>query len=209
MGGRTLVLGGAGAIGREVVRDLALTSDFDEILGGDRDVSAAERLVGEIGDGRLAAVGIDVTQRRAVESLMADRWVATCTTYHSTWSEVRSGVADHTSTSAVCSIHLASSSSVRMPKRPERRSGLAAGRRQASEWGHAGKARMTDTLCHLECRRWPAAKSLVPASWVPRPPSHSSLSSGSSPSAASSWSANRKAISGRLLKRACICISGP
>lgn len=93
MGGRTVVLGGAGAMGREVVRDLILTGDFDEILVGDRDVSAAERLVSEIDDGRLVAVGIDVTQRRAVESLMERvDVVANCTTYHYGLDLVRSAI---------------------------------------------------------------------------------------------------------------------
>jgi len=81
MGERALVLGGAGAMGREVTRDLARTSDFEEILIGDRDVATAERLVDELNDRRLSAVGIDVTQLEEVESLMAQTdVVANCTT---------------------------------------------------------------------------------------------------------------------------------
>ncbi len=93
MGERALVLGGAGAMGREVTRDLARTSDFEEILIGDRDVATAERLVDELNDRRLSAVGIDVTQLEEVESLMAQTdVVANCTTYHHGLELVRSAI---------------------------------------------------------------------------------------------------------------------
>src|SRR5229473_2454260 len=70
MGTRALVLGGAGAMGREAVRDLALTSDFDEIVVADREEPSALRLVDELKDRRLSALRVDVTRRDDVEQLM-------------------------------------------------------------------------------------------------------------------------------------------
>ncbi|MGC9334509.1 MAG: saccharopine dehydrogenase family protein [Anaerolineae bacterium] len=56
---RILVLGGAGAVCQYATRDLAEFSTFDEIVVGDYDLPAAERLVAEIGDRRLAALKVD------------------------------------------------------------------------------------------------------------------------------------------------------
>ena len=50
---RVLALGGAGAVAKESTRDLAEFSDFDEIVIGEYNVEAAERLAAEIGDPRL------------------------------------------------------------------------------------------------------------------------------------------------------------
>lgn len=50
---RVLVLGGAGAVCNETTRDLALFSDFEEIVVADYNLEAAKALVKEIGDGRL------------------------------------------------------------------------------------------------------------------------------------------------------------
>src|SRR5229473_2317273 len=93
MGTRALVLGGAGAMGREAVRDLALTSDFDEIVVADREEPSALRLVDELKDRRLSALRVDVTRRDDVEQLMhrADV-VANCTTYHHGLELVRSAI---------------------------------------------------------------------------------------------------------------------
>lgn len=93
MGGRALVLGGAGAMVREAVRDLALTSDFDEIVVADRDLAAAQRLVSELKDRRLSAIPVDVTRSDEVERLMerADV-VANGTTYHFGLDLVRSAI---------------------------------------------------------------------------------------------------------------------
>lgn len=70
-------------MGREVVRDLALTSDFDEIVVADRDVKAAKSVVDELASDRLAAAAVDVTDPAQVDVLL-DRCavVANCTTYH-------------------------------------------------------------------------------------------------------------------------------
>lgn len=56
---RVLALGGAGAVCQEATRDLALFSDFEEIVIADQDVQAAERLVAEIGDRRLRVLPFD------------------------------------------------------------------------------------------------------------------------------------------------------
>ena len=56
---KALVLGGAGAVCRETTRDLAETSDFDEIVVADFNLDAANKLIEEIGDPRLKAVYFD------------------------------------------------------------------------------------------------------------------------------------------------------
>jgi lysine 6-dehydrogenase len=56
---RILVLGGAGAVCQYATRDLAGFSTFDEIVVGDYNLAAAERLVAEIGDPRLTALKVD------------------------------------------------------------------------------------------------------------------------------------------------------
>src|SRR5712692_11035577 len=77
---RALVLGGAGTMGREVVRDRA----------------AADRLVHELRDRRLTAVSVDVTQSDQVEALMRRvDVVANCTTYHYGLDLVRSAIRFH------------------------------------------------------------------------------------------------------------------
>jgi lysine 6-dehydrogenase len=93
MAGRALVLGGAGAMGREVVRDLAATSEFDEIMVADRDLVAATQVVVELHDKRLRGVAVDVTDSKQVDELLqrADV-VANCTTYHYGLDLVRSAI---------------------------------------------------------------------------------------------------------------------
>jgi lysine 6-dehydrogenase len=56
---RILVLGGAGAVCQHATRDLAEFSMFDEIVIGDYNLSAAEKLAAEIGDPRLRVLGVD------------------------------------------------------------------------------------------------------------------------------------------------------
>ncbi len=83
MGKRALVLGGGGAMGREVVRDLAETSDFDAILVADRELELTRRLVATLGDSRLRAVEVDVSDAQQVDELLeATDVVANCTTFH-------------------------------------------------------------------------------------------------------------------------------
>ena len=56
---RILVLGGAGAVCAHSTRDLAMYSDFSEIVIGEYNVAAAEELVAEIGDSRLKVMEIN------------------------------------------------------------------------------------------------------------------------------------------------------
>ena len=56
---RILVLGGAGAVCSHSTRDLAEYSDFSEIVIGEYNVSAAEKLAAEIGDSRLKVMEIN------------------------------------------------------------------------------------------------------------------------------------------------------
>ncbi|MBL7183392.1 MAG: saccharopine dehydrogenase NADP-binding domain-containing protein [Anaerolineae bacterium] len=56
---RVLSLGGAGAVCQHATRDLAEFSDFDQIVIGDYNVAAAEKLAVEIGDPRVKALKVD------------------------------------------------------------------------------------------------------------------------------------------------------
>jgi lysine 6-dehydrogenase len=56
---KVLVLGGAGAVCQHTTRDLAQTSDFDDIIVADYNLEAAQALIAEIGDARLRAVKVD------------------------------------------------------------------------------------------------------------------------------------------------------
>ncbi len=56
---RILALGGAGAVCRHASRDLAQFSDFEQIVIGDYDVAAAEKLAADIDDPRLRVLNID------------------------------------------------------------------------------------------------------------------------------------------------------
>jgi lysine 6-dehydrogenase len=56
---RVLSLGGAGAVCQHATRDLAQFSDYEEIVIGDYDLSAAERLAAEIGDQRLRVLKVN------------------------------------------------------------------------------------------------------------------------------------------------------
>jgi lysine 6-dehydrogenase len=56
---KALVLGGAGAVCKETTRDLAATSDFDEIVVADYNLKAVTKLVEEIGDARLNPIFFD------------------------------------------------------------------------------------------------------------------------------------------------------
>jgi lysine 6-dehydrogenase len=80
---KIIVLGGCGAMGSEVTRDLARSSDFEEIVIADADVQKAHRLAEELGSGRVRAEQIDVSDEAALaEKLRGFDVVANCTTYH-------------------------------------------------------------------------------------------------------------------------------
>jgi saccharopine dehydrogenase (NAD+, L-lysine-forming) len=80
---RIIVLGGCGAMGSEVTRDLARTSDFSEIIIADVDLERAQALATELGGGRISAIQVDANDEAALtESLRGFDVVANCTTYH-------------------------------------------------------------------------------------------------------------------------------
>lgn len=83
MGKRIIVLGGCGAMGSEATRDLARTSDFEEIVIADADLARAQALADELGGGRVRAIQIDANDEAALtEKLRGFDVVANCTTYH-------------------------------------------------------------------------------------------------------------------------------
>src|SRR5215471_2210090 len=80
---RIIVLGGCGAMGSEVTRDLTRTSDFDEIVVADSDLRKAQALASELGGGRVRAIKIDVSDEDSLsEKLREFDVVANATTYH-------------------------------------------------------------------------------------------------------------------------------
>lgn len=94
---KIIVLGGCGEMGSEATRDLAETSDFAEIVVADIDLEKAQRLVDELGGGRLRAMRVDVSDEQAlIEHLKGFDVVANCTTYHFglnvTRAAIRAGV---------------------------------------------------------------------------------------------------------------------
>lgn len=66
------LLGGAGIIGRVVARDLALTTDIEQIIVADLNQAGAQETVANAagGDARFVAAGIDVTDRLALVKLL-------------------------------------------------------------------------------------------------------------------------------------------
>jgi lysine 6-dehydrogenase len=80
---RIIVLGGCGAMGSEATRDLAQTSDFEEIVIADADLPRAQALAEELGDGRVRAMQADARDESALtESMRGFDVIANCTTYH-------------------------------------------------------------------------------------------------------------------------------
>src|SRR6266851_1427100 len=94
---KIIILGGCGAMGSEVTRDLARTSDFEEIVIADADIQKAQALAEGLGDGRVRAEQIDVSDENALAGkLRGFDVVANCTTYHfgliATRAAIRAGV---------------------------------------------------------------------------------------------------------------------
>ena len=80
---RIIILGGCGAMGSEATRDLARTSDFEEIVIADADLPKAQALADELGGGRVRAIRIDVCDEEALtNTLRGFDVVANATTYH-------------------------------------------------------------------------------------------------------------------------------
>jgi lysine 6-dehydrogenase len=83
MSKRIIVLGGCGAMGTELTRDLSRTSDFEQIVIADSDLSKAHALADELGGGRVIAEQIDVSNEDALTERLRDfDVVANATTYH-------------------------------------------------------------------------------------------------------------------------------
>ena len=80
---KIIVLGGCGAMGSEATRDLAQTSNFEEIVIADADLERARGLATELGGGRVRAIQADASDEAALtEKLRGFDVVANCTTYH-------------------------------------------------------------------------------------------------------------------------------
>ena len=80
---RVIVLGGCGAMGTEATRDLAHTSEFEDVVIADADLDRAEALATELGRGRVRAIKIDVSDEDDLaQRLEGFDVVANCTTYH-------------------------------------------------------------------------------------------------------------------------------
>ena len=91
---RIIVLGGCGAMGSEATRDLAQTSDFEEIVIADADLQRAQALASELGGGRLRAMQADAGDEVALtEKLRGFDVIANCTTYHFGMNAIRSAIA--------------------------------------------------------------------------------------------------------------------
>jgi lysine 6-dehydrogenase len=69
---RVLSLGGAGAVCQHATRDLAEFSDFDQIVIGDCNVAAAEKLAAEIGDPRVHVLRVDAEDYDSLVKVFAD-----------------------------------------------------------------------------------------------------------------------------------------
>src|ERR1043165_2615487 len=80
---KIIVLGGCGFMGSEVTRDLAATSNFDEIVIADADLERAQTLATELGGDRVRAIKADAGNEIGLtETLRGFEVVANCTTYH-------------------------------------------------------------------------------------------------------------------------------
>ncbi len=66
---KVLSLGGAGAVCEHATRDLAEFSDFDQIVIGDYNIAAAEKLAADIGDPRVQALKVDANDYEGLVKL--------------------------------------------------------------------------------------------------------------------------------------------
>lgn len=77
-----LVLGGCGAMGTATTRDLAETSDFDQITVADINPEVAGKLCQELGGGRVQPLAVDVTNKPGLVELFGKyNVVINCTSY--------------------------------------------------------------------------------------------------------------------------------
>lgn len=97
---RAVVIGGCGAMGSEATRDLALTSNFDEITIADLNIARAQALADELNaaSGRdvMRAVAVDGSDEDALASLMRGQDVVVNTmTYHFGMAVTRAAIRSH------------------------------------------------------------------------------------------------------------------
>src|SRR5947209_7294636 len=89
---RVIVLGGCGEMGTEATRDLARTSEFEEIVVADVNLPKARALAEELGGGRVRAERVDAGDEQSLsERLRGFDVVANCTTYHFGLTAARAG----------------------------------------------------------------------------------------------------------------------
>lgn len=69
---RVVVLGGAGAMGQVIVRDLAESSDFDEVVIADFDKARAEALASRLGNGKLRSAFADINDAATLSAVLKD-----------------------------------------------------------------------------------------------------------------------------------------
>ena len=69
---KVLSLGGCGAVCQHATRDMIEFSDFDEIVIGDYDVAAAEKLAAEMGDPRVKVLKVDANDYKGLVNLFKD-----------------------------------------------------------------------------------------------------------------------------------------
>lgn len=67
---KAIILGGVGAVGIEATRDFVLTSDADEIVIADYNISKAREVVKELGDNRVSAIKIDVNDEDQLKNAL-------------------------------------------------------------------------------------------------------------------------------------------
>jgi len=81
-------------MGSEATRDLAQTSDFEEIVIADLDLQRGEALASELGGGRIRAIVANADDEVALtEKLRGFDVVANCTTYHFGMNVIRAAIA--------------------------------------------------------------------------------------------------------------------
>jgi saccharopine dehydrogenase-like NADP-dependent oxidoreductase len=80
-------------MGSEVTRDLAKTSDFEEIVIADADLQRAEVLAAKLGGGRVRAIYADASDEGALSDVLRGfDVVANCTVYHFGLAVTRSAI---------------------------------------------------------------------------------------------------------------------
>jgi saccharopine dehydrogenase-like NADP-dependent oxidoreductase len=69
---KIIVLGGAGAMGQVIVRDLCETSPAEQILVADYNLTSAQELSAKLNDKRVTVSAVDLTDRSSLIELLHD-----------------------------------------------------------------------------------------------------------------------------------------